>query len=119
MLEKAREKLASARVSLDAGYFDDAVSRAYYAVFHAVSAALGAKGLAYSSHGQTIGAFNREFVQTNLLEPAACRRLQALFARRQTADYDVSSSISRPQAEQSLSDAEWLLAECKRLVDAQ
>ena len=119
MLEKAREKLASARVCLDAGYFDDAASRAYYAAFHAVSAALGAKGLAYSSHGQTLGAFNREFVQTGLLDPVAFRRLQTLFTSRQTGDYDASSSISRSQAEQSVSDAQWLIAECQRLIGAQ
>jgi uncharacterized protein (UPF0332 family) len=52
MLAKAEQKLASARASLEAGYHDDAASRAYYAAFHAISAALAVKGLSYSSYGQ-------------------------------------------------------------------
>ena len=38
MLDKARQKLAAAQRAFDAGDWDDASSRAYYAAFHAVSA---------------------------------------------------------------------------------
>lgn len=64
MLVKARKKLATARTNLDNDQYDDAVSRTYYAVFHVISATLLSQGLHFSSHGQTIGAFNREFIKT-------------------------------------------------------
>ena len=63
MLMKARKKVATAKTNLDNDQYDDAVSRTYYAVFHAISATLLSKGLHFSSHGQTIGAFNREFIK--------------------------------------------------------
>lgn len=116
MLDKAQAKLASAQVSFGAGFFDDASSRAYYAAFHAITAALGVRGLNYSSHGQTMGAFNREFVKNGHLEPQAFRRLQRLFANRQAGDYDASISIDQEQAAQDLADARWLLEQCEALL---
>lgn len=62
MLSKAREKLKTARIDFDNERYDDSVSRSYYAVFHAISAVLLSKGLHFSSHSQTIGAFNKEFI---------------------------------------------------------
>lgn len=117
MISKAEEKLASARISFESGFYDDASSRAYYSAFHAVSAALGARGLVYSSHGQTLGAFNKEFVKTGVIEQEAFRRLQKLFANRQIGDYDASSSIDRDQAKRDLDEARWIVDRCKALMN--
>jgi len=46
MLKKAQEKLKTAEIEHDAARYDDSVSRAYYGVFHAISAVLLSKGLA-------------------------------------------------------------------------
>ena len=58
MLAKADERLSTARRDLSASAFGDAAARAYYAAFHATSASLATRGLTFSSHSQTIGAFN-------------------------------------------------------------
>jgi len=76
MLVKARKKVATAKTNLDNDQYDDAVSRTYYAVFHAISAALLSKGLHFSSHGQTIGAFNREFIKTKKFPPLLAKQLK-------------------------------------------
>jgi uncharacterized protein (UPF0332 family) len=44
LFEKSKSKLATARILYDAGQYDDSVSRAYYAVFHALSAILYRNG---------------------------------------------------------------------------
>jgi len=62
IMAKAEEKLASAERELAAGFPGEASSRAYYAAFHAITAVLATRGLSFFSHTQTIGAFNREFV---------------------------------------------------------
>lgn len=67
LLDKAERMLEGAKSAHGAGFYEDAVSRAYYAAFHAVSAALASKHLSFSSHGQTLGAFNREFVATGMV----------------------------------------------------
>ncbi len=117
MLAKADQKMASARTSLDAGHHDDAASRAYYGAFHALSAVLAARGLVYSSHGQTLGAFNREVVKEGLLPPAAFAKVQRLFQDRHTGDYDVSRSLDEETGRRAVADAAWLVDECRGLIE--
>ncbi len=117
MFRKAGNKLLSARTSLESEFFDDGSSRAYYSAYHAVCAVLGSRGLSYSSHGQTMGAFNREFVKMGVLESDAFRRLQRLFANRQTGDYDASSTISKDQAARDIAGAEWIIERCREIVN--
>ena len=117
MLTKAGQKMVSARMSLDAGHHDDAASRAYYAAFHALSAVLAARGLSYSSHGQTLGAFNREIVKTGALPPEAFTKIQRLFQDRHTGDYDASRSLDEETGRRAVEDAAWLVDECRRLVE--
>ena len=58
LMEKARNKLITANLAFNAAQYDDTVSRAYYAVFNALTAILYKKDLVFSKHGQVIGAFN-------------------------------------------------------------
>ena len=87
LIKAAERKLAGARHALTGGFCDDAASRAYYAAFHAISAVLAAKGLTFSSHSQTLGAFNREFIMTGEIPELRFRDIQRLFDDRQTGDY--------------------------------
>ena len=118
LLAKADSKLKTARIDFANGRYDDAVSRAYYAAFHAMSAALLAKGLAFSSHGQVIGAFSREFLKTGVLASSFGRAVQELFADRQIGDYDVFSSIDPKTAERDVREAERLFAAVSRHLES-
>lgn len=57
LLSLAEEKLRAAHLLIAGGAWGDASSRAYYAAFHAVSAALLSRGETYSRHGQVLGAW--------------------------------------------------------------
>lgn len=109
MLKKARQKLAAARKDMEFSFFGEASSRAYYAAFHAVSAVLAHRGLAFSSHAQTLAAFNREFVKTAVFPPDTFRKLQRLFEDRQIADYDWTRDVDKQTAQKDLDDAQWLV----------
>ncbi len=113
MLVKADEKLAAARQEVAAGLWGDAASRAYYAAFHALSAVVAAKGMTFSTHSQTIGAFNREFVKTGAFPPDTTRKIQRLFEDRQTADYDWRITVEEAVAREDLAAAESLVAACR------
>jgi uncharacterized protein (UPF0332 family) len=119
VLAKASRTLEAARNAIAHDFFDDASSRAYYAAFHAVTAALASRGLSFSSHGQVMGAFNREFVKTGRSSAESFQKIKRLFEHRQVGDYSATMSIDRQTAEQDVADAQWLIAECKRLIDAQ
>lgn len=66
LLALSDEKLRAAQLLVAGGAWGDASSRAYYAAFHAVSAALLSRDETYSRHGQILGAFNKGFVHTGV-----------------------------------------------------
>ena len=102
---------------MELGYYGDAASRAYYAVFHAISAVLAKKGLTFSSHAQTIGTFNREFVKSGIFPSDTYRKVQRLFEDRQTADYDWNLNLDKNTAKKDIRDAEWLVGICREYVE--
>ena len=58
----------AAELLLEAGFYEDAVSRAYYAVLHAAKAALLARDIITESHTAVRRLFGKELVQPGLLE---------------------------------------------------
>ena len=108
-LEKAREKLKTAKLDFAGGQFADAVSRSYYCAFHAISACLLDQGMSYSNHGQVIGAFNREFLKPGILPKNYAKEIQTLFDDRQSADYDILSPIDEATARAEIAMAEGIL----------
>ncbi len=98
MESQSRDKLAVARHLHEQGNYDDAVSRAYYAVFHAATLLLYCAGFGFSSHAQLIGAFNREFVRSGLIDPTTGAAFRDLFELRQGADYDIYHAVDQEES---------------------
>lgn len=117
IMAKADEKLMAAKRELEGGFPGEASSRAYYAVFHALTAILAVRGLSFSSHMQTIGAFNREFVKSGVFPPETTRQLQRLFDNRQTADYDWIISVDEQTASEDVANAEALVKACRNFIE--
>ncbi len=117
IIEKAESKLKTADLDFSAGQFDDAVSRAYYAVFHALSACLLSKGLSFSSHSQVIGAFNREFIKSDVFPKTFSKDIQIFFADRQSGDYDVITPLDKLTAEADITKARNIVQEIKRYLN--
>ncbi len=114
IIAKAKDKLKTSCIDFQHEQYDDAVSRAYYAVFHMITAALYLKGMVFSSHAQTIGAFNKEYVKAGIFPRSYTRFIQDLFDDRQTGDYDIISRIDREAAEKDVQKAEEI---CKEVED--
>lgn len=112
MLLKAREKLKTAKIDFDNQRYDDSVSRAYYAVFHSISAVLLSKGLHFSTHGQTIGAFNKEFIKTKKFPVSFAKTIRELYKEREIGDYDFESYIGADIAQKDLAEAEKIIDAC-------
>ncbi len=105
LLEKARRDLRSSALLLGDGDSDGAASRAYYAMFHAASAALAARGEACATHAGLIGRFSVLFVQTGLIPKALGRALNMAEKTRLEADYSLGG-LSSHAASSVLADAE-------------
>jgi hypothetical protein len=115
-LKMATDALESAEILLAAGKWRAASSRTYYAAYHAISGILLTKNLKFSSHAQTLGAFNREFIKPGLFPKGYGTRLRLLFKHRQEADYIAFSPLSESIAREDVQFAEEILNACKRYL---
>lgn len=94
LLAKARASLEAAKLLLESGYPDFAVSRVYYAMYYAAEALLDARGLAFSRHSAVIAAFGKEFCLSGELPLDLHRRLIDAEAARHSGDYGSPNSVS-------------------------
>jgi uncharacterized protein (UPF0332 family) len=94
MMAKARRYLDSAKLLSQAGDFDSAVSRLYYAMFYGAEALLLALGKAFSSHRAVMTAFGEHFIKSGLLPKEMHHWLHRAFEKRQISDYEFMSGIS-------------------------
>ena len=109
-LERAQLSLEAAEELMNKEFVDFAVSRAYYGVFYAASAALARHELTYGKHGGVIAAVHREFVKSGKLEDSLGKDLNWLFELRNTGDYGVAMHVPREDAEKALAVARDLVS---------
>ena len=109
-LERAREELGAARALLDAGFPSQAVSRAYFAGFHAAAAALTALGEAPATRPGMVSAFGRRVIADGGLDHEVGRTLRKLFEDRHDVDYGL--------AEAPVAEARTAIDEAERLIQA-
>ncbi len=111
LLTGARDRLGAARCLYDRGYFEDAVNRAYYAMFFATKAALLKKNIITKTHRGLIRAFGTEFVQKGLISPEFGKMLHIAEELREEVDYSVSRTLSKDEVTALLENAEEFIDE--------
>jgi len=116
MLKKGRKKLESARINFEHKCFDDAVSRSYYAVFHTISAVLMTKKITCSSHKETIGTFNKEFIKPGTFPKTFAKTIQKLFNERQTGDYDFEEYFGADIAQEDIDEVIKIIESCEKYL---
>lgn len=105
LLQKARASLQAARLLADQGYYDFAVSRAYYTMFYVAEAFLLEEGLSFSKHTAVIAAFGKHFAKKGRVPPEFHRYLIEGQESRSVGDYDIRASLSADDAEKQLAHA--------------
>lgn len=109
MIQKAERSLIVARRLVGSGDYDFASSRANYAAFYAMQAALLTKNLTPAKHAGAIRAFNQYFIKTGIFPAEFSKSIGWLFSERQTGDYTPGLSISEEKARQDVQTAESVL----------
>ena len=112
-LHKSEEKLKAARSLLADGFVDDAISRAYYSMFHAASAMLLAEGITVESHSALKNMFGLQFIKTGKMDKKLGRWLNRLKDDRENGDYDIFTSFEYEDAKEDIAKAEEFLSEMK------
>ena len=105
-LARARNALSASEALVSKELFDDAISRAYYAMFYAAKALLIRDGVsAGPKHSAVVSAFGREYAKKGKIEPRYHQMLIQDFEWRQKADYDVFWNADRETAQGRIADA--------------
>ena len=115
-LDKSAEELAAARTLRDAGIIRPAVTRVYYAAFHAARALLFAEGLEPRTHSGVQHLLNLHFFRQGRLEARWNRVLARLQKFREKADYATVFVIERDGLDEELAEAESFVERARRLL---
>jgi hypothetical protein len=106
-LARATDDLATARDNMAHGHWRGAVNRAYYAVFHAASAALLQLDIERARHVGVQAAFGASLVRPGLIEPEFGQLYSRIRQAREMQDYDVTAvALTFEETERLVSDAE-------------
>lgn len=87
-LEKAQKTFGELDVLMNAGMWNTAANRLYYALFHAVSALLVNDGHAVKSHRGVLAQFGQYYVREEIFSREDGRILSELVIMRDNADYN-------------------------------
>lgn len=117
-LRKASSALASAELLWRGGFNDDAVSRAYYAVFHAARAALLTLGLQPRTHKGVNQRFNADLVIPGKIEAEYLSLLGRAQMNREAADYSVERELSPAEAQVEVEGARRFIERMRSYVDS-
>jgi uncharacterized protein len=112
---RAQRCLESATLLMKAGDPDSAVSRAYYSVFHGVSALFLLEGREHGKHEAVESAVHRDLVRPGRVPVAFGASYSRLRELRMVGDYGGSDHIKPADAEDALERARSMLDELGRL----
>lgn len=99
-LRVAQEELAAGDQLIAAGLYRIALTRSYFAAFHAARAVLYAQGYDPRTHQGVLTLFNQHLVRPQHFEPGAARVLARLQKYREQADYGESFIVDLKGAQE-------------------
>ncbi len=102
---RADQSIRAADALVALGLHADAVSRAYYAVFHILRALLLSRGVDPKTHAGAIHLFNTELVRHGAFPSSYNRLIGGLQRARELADYDAAVRFSGDDAAAEVKEA--------------
>ena len=118
-LDRALEDLQSAQKLFTDGHFRAANNRAYYAIFHAIRAALALKRVDSSKHSGVIAEFRRLFIKESLLPVEISQMIGSAFTIRNASDYDDMFIASKSETKEQIENANYVYGQIKKYIDKQ
>ncbi len=112
-MRRAGETCKDGLLLLEQGSPNGAISRFYYAAFHAARALLTTKGLDASRHTGVIRLFSQHFVKSGLILAATAKVLSRSFERRLDSEYEDYVSFSKEEAEDVGDEVQEFIRACE------
>lgn len=114
-LEVAKSDIKSAKILLDAGEYRGANNRAYYGIYHAISAIHALDGNAYKRHKDALANFNKNYIKTEIFPRTLGRKIAEAEEIRHASDYDDFYIATREEAEEQIDTAVELVEKKKNM----
>jgi len=117
--DKACEAAKDARLLFEAGRYDGACNRAYYAMFNAARACLATHGVdpkRAKRHATVQRLFSLQFVQEGQFDDEDGRALRRAGEYRNVADYD-DVSVGHSRVEAVMASMERFMAAAQRVTE--
>jgi uncharacterized protein len=113
---RANQALRAGELLTAEDCYVDAVTRTYYAVFHAAKAALHARGIVAETHPSVRSMFGLHLIKTGEIEKEYAVHLAHSFDDRLSADYDPEIDFSGKEARQACRETRQFLARIRRFL---
>lgn len=115
-IAKSHEKLEAAKSLAKEAFYDDAISRAYYSMFHAASAVLFSEGVTVGTHSALKTMFGLRFIVTGKIDKKFGRWLNEIKDERENGDYDIFTSFEDSDAKKAITEADEFLKGIKSFL---
>jgi len=113
--ENAETFLKESEHLFSGGFYNGTVGRAYYAMFHAATAALLTKGIERTSHHAIIAAFGEFLVKPGPMDSKYHKHIREAFTLRNDCDYLAPFEAEESQAATTLQRAKEFVKACRKL----
>ena len=105
-IEKADESLKGSKILFNSALYDEAVSSAYYAMFHMTKALLLTINQEPSTHHGLIILFGLKFIKPKIIEETYNDMLIDAKEAREAGDYDAARKFTKEEAAEKTENAD-------------
>jgi uncharacterized protein (UPF0332 family) len=116
LMDIAHENLNSAKILFQNGLYRDAISRAYYAMYHSAKAVLLTKDVIPKKHAGVISMFGLHFVNKGFVEEVYANAIAKAYNLRVKSDYDAFYEPKKDEAEDVIEWAEKFVERVEKLL---
>lgn len=116
-IENAFAAIGEVETHLQNGFLSTAMNRIYYSGFYIISALAVLEGFSTSKHRQLIGYFNKNYINTGILEADVAYIINVAFEKRKISDYGDFVTITKSQIEEYYSAMQAFIDRVKVIID--
>ena len=115
-LDEAQEIITFIPAYINIGDYNGAISRAYYAAFHALKALEVLEGYDSKKHSGVISHFRQEYIKTGKIDAEMSKVIGRLQEARGASDYDVAMRFQLIDAQEALDNAKTFVGEIEKYI---
>ena len=115
-IDTAKGDVRSAKILMEAKEYKGANNRAYYGIYHAISAIHALDERAYKRHKDALANFNKDYVKTEIFPRSLGKRIAEAEEIRHASDYDDFYIATKEEAQEQIATAEELIQRVESYV---